>query len=134
MSEHYEALKTEIVHTSDRWQTLMNLSWYTIDHTFRESFNEEDPQIIAETEGHWEYREGRMRWYLARVSGLTPEELELTVVHEMVHLLTEPMEKHLTNAFTEHCEYAVTCISKALLAVRDSRMPPVIIGGGDASE
>ena len=133
MTERYEALKTEIVHTSDRWQTLMNLSWFTIEHTFVESFKEDEPDTICNTDSHWEYKEGRMRWYLASASRLTPEELDLTVVHEWAHVLAEPMEKHVKTAQSEQCEYAVTCISKALIAVRDyyeapagSRLPMMV--------
>ena len=119
MIERYETLKAEILEKSDRWRTAMDLGWLAIDHTFVEGFSEEDAQTICETNSHWEYREARIRWYMASASRLTEKELDLTVLHELVHTITDPMEKHVKNAYSEQCEYVVTCISKAILATRD---------------
>ena len=118
--ERNEQLKAEILDTAHQWQRLMDLGWVTVNHTFVNGFKDDEPDVCADTEAYWEYRQARMRWYLASISRLTKEELDATVAHEYGHLLVAPIERHVKSGYDEQCEFAVESIARALISVRNS--------------
>lgn len=61
-------------------------AWLKINHHFNDD-GESDAQSVA----RWEYREGTVDWNLAACGRLGEEELELTAIHEYVHLLIDPV-------------------------------------------
>ena len=121
--EHLEAKKRllEAIHT---WKHLVPPGW-DIHHLFIESkVDTESPEVLAETECHWQYHQATIRWSLPNVAGVHDKYLDATVVHELVHVLVSPMETLLRTDENEHsgavnatCEFAVEAVARAILRV-----------------
>ena len=90
MREDGLVLHTErVLSVTDQLTTEMELEWCRIRHVFGvESMGD---QVIATTEAHWEYRQATITWNLEQVMELSDTELELVVVHELVHVLLAPL-------------------------------------------
>lgn len=119
-ANRHEALQAEILGYAHDWQTVMNLGWLSITHAFLPSFKDDSAETIGDTEAYWQYRQAKITWYLASASRLTPELLESTVVHELVHCLTAPMESHVKAGHDEHTEFAVESLARAFIEVRNA--------------
>lgn len=124
--ERYNELKAEIIGLADNWQRLTDLSHFTINHTFVESFKDDDPDTCADTEAYAEYRSARIRWYLASCSRLNEVDLEDIVVHEIGHVLLAPIEAHVKKGKDEWGELAVQNLARALISTRNSTNSPWI--------
>lgn len=109
--------KERIERLTTDWQSAMDLGWLSIKHLYSENFNEEH-LVVAETEADWEYRQAKITWFLPRVAGIDDHALEEVVVHELCHVLTAPIESELSNNKSKQGEYAVECLSRAILSTR----------------
>lgn len=123
--ERHEPLKAEILETTHRWQRLMDLAYFTVDHTFLDSIHDE-PDVCAETETYPQYRQARTRWYLPSCSRLSVVDLEGVIVHELVHVAISPLESQLRANANEYTELGIENITRAILNVRRSTNSPWI--------
>ena len=69
----------------------------------------------AGTFSTFKYLEATIYVNLRRSEGLSPEKIEYIVVHELVHLLINPIQ--LDSVPIDGIEYVVTTIARALLGV-----------------
>ena len=118
MKAELRAQKTRVQVLTDYWykQLGMNRLGFHVSHVFVESFAEAHHSIVAETEYNWEYRDGVIRWYLARIASLTEDELSEAVVHEFVHVILASMESCVKEKHSKLCEFAVESMTQAILA------------------
>lgn len=112
-------LKTEILGRADDLQRMMQLSHFTIVHTFQE-VHECDPDVYADTTALWEYRHADVTWYMRKMA-TAGALLDNVIAHEMVHILLSPMSQHIPKKYTEQEEFTVESIARALLGVRDGQ-------------
>lgn len=92
----------------------------TVHHLFIEgTVDTESPDVIAETKTAWEYHQATIRWSLVNAAPLSDDELEETLVHELVHVMLAPIElPHRTDDDTPMnavCEYTVSTVARAIL-------------------
>jgi len=110
------------------WKRLEPPGW-DITHLFIEGKTDtESPEVLAETDAHWEYHQASIRWSLPNVAGTSEKYLDGTIVHELVHILLSPMESQLRTDQTADdgtpsgivnglCEHAVDAVARAILRV-----------------
>jgi hypothetical protein len=118
MSRH-EVLKGEILELGDKWQTLLDLSHFAIEHKFFSDFKDDDPDTVAETMTYWQYRDARVNWYLPSASRLGFMALEGVMVHELSHVLLAPMEANIKSNREELGELATENVARAILKARN---------------
>lgn len=102
-----------------RWKCLVPPG-FDVKHVFNEaSAGEGEETVLANTVAQWEYHSATIKWYLPVCASCTADELERTVVHELVHVLTSPMEAHLRSGkMNATCEHTVEGIARAFLRTR----------------
>lgn len=119
MTPQFEIAKARIEELTTVWQYNMDLGWLSIKHTFNPNFHEEEHLMVATTEADWEYRCGVIDWHLPRVCALEDDTLESVVIHELVHILNNPIEQMATKEHqTPLVEFACESIARAILAVK----------------
>jgi len=106
--------KLRIERRVHHWQAVMDLGFITV-HNF---FSDEDPEQTAEVLTNWEYREAAIVWY-AKANGMTQEEVDEVVVHELGHVIVAPMSDHLPNKHHKLEEFVVSSLTKAIMGVRN---------------
>jgi predicted SprT family Zn-dependent metalloprotease len=109
--------KKRVLQVVGEWVPIMGLEWYTINHQFNEATDSSDEQTQATTNTTWYYREATMTWHLPKLALLEDDELENVVVHELVHILLDPIHPE-GDGINHHLEYATECLARALLAAR----------------
>lgn len=113
----YQESKLEILNKTDDWQKRMDLTHYVINHNFLNILCD-DESVIAETATNWQYREANINWYMDKVVTLGERALERTIVHELTHILTAPMEDNIKRGREEFAELAVEGIARAFIVMR----------------
>lgn len=98
-----------------KYQVLLGLEWLTIVHVFDEKVAEDT--TLASTVANWEYRNAAITWNLPAVARVLTATLESTMVHEMVHVLLNPVESHLPDKpHVIACkEFAVESVARAIV-------------------
>ena len=96
----------------------MDLSWLDIVHKF-DPRNSED-RVLCETHADWEYRQASMLWNVQLVAASSDEELTDTMVHELVHVLIDPLWSVACKikGARKLNEFSVECVARAIKAVR----------------
>lgn len=124
MTPEHRVAKKRLLEALHTWKNLVPPGW-DIHHLFIESkVDTESPEVLAETECHWQYHQATIRWSLPNVAGVEDKYLDATVVHELVHVMVAPMESLLRTDEGEHsgavngmCEFAVESVARAILRV-----------------
>lgn len=83
----------------DRLEDELGLNWQQISLEFLDSTHADDPLIIAETTAEWKYRQAKIRWHLPTAAPLTDDQLERTALHELVHIVLDPIAKELPGKY-----------------------------------
>jgi hypothetical protein len=118
--EHREA-KRRIQAAIKRWKCLVPPG-VDIRHVFIESdAGDGSETTLAETKAQWDYHQATIKWYLPPAAGSTEEYINGTVVHELVHVLVDPMESKLRGKHDSICEHTVEGIARAILRTRKAR-------------
>jgi len=97
----------------------MALSHFVINVTFDDAFKDGEPEIVAETESLWQYRQANTKYYLASAYRLDKDEMEGVVVHELTHVLLSPMESVTKKDKDEQCELAVENVTRAFMSIKN---------------
>lgn len=75
--------------------------------------------VTAVTTAHWQYKRARIRWYLQMTAMQTDNRLFATAVHELVHLLLNPLDSLLDTAadpvYAAMNEYTCETITRAIM-------------------
>ena len=89
-----EARTTDIV---ERLCAAFDLGWMKVNVSF-DPKNDDTDRILCETLCDWEYRQVTFRWNLHQLASTNDEDLELTAIHEIVHVLYDPVYSALTDS------------------------------------
>jgi hypothetical protein len=71
-----------------------DLGWLKVKNKF--DARSDADRVICETVADWEYRQTTFVWSLHMVAALPDEELDATIMHELVHVLIAPLWSSLT--------------------------------------
>lgn len=118
-----ELQKARVLSIASEVQTWLGLDWLHIVHLFNENDNDEDE--MARAVGKWQYRYAEITWNLYTVMAAEDLTLIKTAIHEYVHVLLAPIDKHIPLSkphVTEANEFAVESVAQAI--VRALRTPP----------
>lgn len=91
--ENHARIKTFVDERKDLWQSRMDLGHVDIEHVFLDSYFDgpaDDFVISATTEGRWNYRQAKIKWFLPSISRHPDKRLEEILVHELCHVLLMP--------------------------------------------
>lgn len=86
-----------------------------VSHAFSTSYADAHHTVVAETEFNWEYRDGKITWYLPRCAAMSDAELAEAIVHELVHCLIASMEANVPAKHSKTNEFAVETVTQAIL-------------------
>lgn len=116
----YERAKAKILKYTDRWVPRFGLDWWTITSSFYREGLPKDSATgrapLAETSADWQYLQAQINWNMLHALDTPDDEIEATVMHELLHLVTaeisvdsdaagrhgnvERVVSHLTKAFS----------------------------------
>lgn len=96
------------------WEPLLDLPGVTVQHVYLETYSDEHT-VCADTQPLWQYRTAKIRWYMPAIARLTDAELEVTVVHEYVHILLGPVQEHLLAKHGDLLEMVTENVARALI-------------------
>ena len=118
MNRRLKATKDRIETLFEFWRAQLGLDWLTIAVGYSEGELAGEPSTCATTTALWQYRDASLMFYLPACALLDDDELERVVVHELVHVLNNPIETHLKGR-EEHIEFAAESVTRAIMhAVR----------------
>lgn len=127
-NRQYASTVRRIQRMALKWEKLLGFDKLgtKVDHRFLEAFRErgeeDEPLIIADTTAYWEYRSACIRWFLPAAIRLDDAALENAVLHELVHVLVNPMECRLTDEKdTDLNEFTVETITLAIMNTQPKR-------------
>lgn len=112
----HDALWERISRIFTYWTDLLDMNWLHLVLYRSDSSHPEVSWCAAETEGRWQYRSAKITVYLPSLANHTDEEIEGVLVHEIVHVLIDPMESLMKTKDTSQCELAVENMALALIA------------------
>ncbi len=121
--KEYAEQKKRIETVFNAWFYELQLNLWDIDQRFLRDVDEENPTFLAITNALWPYRRVTFNWYLPNVSTVSDSQLELHVVHEMVHTLLDPLHTPETDA--AKLEFATQCVAQSLLWTRKNKKAPL---------
>lgn len=114
--EHAEA-KRRVQKYIRRWRCLVPPG-YDLYHSFSEVNEDEDATTAAKTKAQWKYHQGTICWYLPCLCSCTEEYVERTVIHELVHVMLDPMESNVPDKHHELCEWVVEAVARTAIRIR----------------
>lgn len=119
----YEDAYNRVLFVTSLWDKTLGVSRVAqVTHRRADILPDEPNQgIVAETKVSWEYRQASIIWYVPNVCTIDDAELERIVVHEFVHVLIAPMEARVPDKFVKEREFAVQCLTDAILNVATNR-------------
>lgn len=104
----------------DEWVVLLKLDWIGITLVRNDGAHAENEDVAADTTAKWQYRQAMIRAYLSAMATSTDEEIENIIVHELAHILVNPMEDKVPSKHEDQCELAVENVARALVDVRNA--------------
>ena len=112
---HYENLRNDVTELGKKWQTIMDLGHFTINHVFVESLKEDEPDTLADTKTFWQYRQARIRWFMPALSQFDKPEVENAMVHELTHVLLSPISDNMKANKDDFMELSTENVTRALI-------------------
>ena len=105
-----------------QWVYRLGLSWWTVEsyyHTGKEArkyFKTKDQYttVLARTFSDWRYAQATVHFNVPAIKGMSEDEVERTVVHELCHILINEMRE----GGIDHEERTVTGLTKAFMWVK----------------
>lgn len=108
-----------VLDLSKHLQNALDLGWVVITHKFSTRADSGE-RIIAETACDWEYRQATILWNLPQVAILTDEDLEVTMIHELVHVMNaslwESLPEEIKESHQKLNEFATENMARALMS------------------
>ncbi len=99
----------------------LDLGWQDVTLYCVDTVHPTDSWTAADTDAMWQYRQARINVYLPTVANHVDADLRAVLMHELVHVLINPMESLTKEKHTAQCELAVENVTRALL--KTSRTP-----------
>lgn len=112
----FEVQKARVQRYLDKWMPA-GFGWWRIETVWERGNHEscDTQDTAAQCTEQWEYRDGRITFFLGKIKDLTEEYLEEAVVHELSHLLIGSIRDYSTPTERQLTEFAVTSVARALL-------------------
>jgi hypothetical protein len=109
----------------DKWAKPLGLLWWHVDLVYftepadviREFAFSDEEIVLARTYADWRYGTASIHFNVPGFDGLSLEEIERTVVHELVHILVNEMRE----GEMHHEERVVTGLTKAMFWLREEQ-------------
>lgn len=90
----YEETTERIKAIVQRWKQPLGLGWFRrFDVEYDNQYKEGSRDSVAECYAKWEYEEVVVTFFLPACVGKTDEELEYTIVHEIMHGVINEMRE-----------------------------------------
>lgn len=118
--KEYGEQKKRVKKLIDKYQRPLGFNWWGITHEFHRKPIENHEGAAATTSSQWEYRNALIKWCLPEVQGLTDDQLDECVLHELCHILIAPIETY-EDSMAERCELAVTNVQRAIKWAYESK-------------
>lgn len=112
--KEWKIKKTKVKTIIDKWVKDLGLGWYEINIEWKAGDAQERGDgylCVMEVVSRWMYRTATIRIWLEEVPE-DGEKLERMVVHELCHILVEPMR---SERVTENEEHVVESLARAFL-------------------
>lgn len=108
----------------DRWVKRLDISWLAVTNRFTLTDGDSDDRVACLAIPDWQYRQVTLRWNVVQTAGMEDDELEKTVVHELVHALIAPLFDELPDKeqtrLAKLNELATENVARAILAAYQS--------------
>jgi len=118
--KEYEKLKSRIKKYVDKWLIKLGLKGWDIDFYYhRDAKAEKDGNygrgfcVEACTAAQYPYKSATVWFYLSSLFGKSDKDIENTVLHELIHILTDEMKDQ--DKDLNHCERVITDLTNAFL-------------------
>lgn len=109
--------KARVKELIDKWADVFELDQWNMTFMWTRVLNEDNSDCIAKTHGRWQYRHATIEFFLPIVAeNDNDDELERTVIHELMHIILLPMAQCLVEDAEHQHEY--TTVSLQRVAVR----------------
>lgn len=80
-----EKIEQRVNDLVERLVTDFDLSWIIFKNSFDPAIDGD--RVVCQTFCDWEYRQATFKWNTHQLSSMTDEDVEVTAVHEIVHVL-----------------------------------------------
>lgn len=121
--KEFNILKRKVAKIAKDWASIIGLNSHRLRFQYIRE-NHAEGNTVATAHPLWQYKHHVIKFYMPTVAECTDDsELEEDILHELVHILAAPMagnDPPATQAETEKNEYAVQCITYALIWARDT--------------
>ena len=125
--KEYNAQRTRVRKIIKKWHQSLGLNWWRVTYTFkrekaeRENDEDKDWATTAKCIASPNYLDATIIFYLPEVATMPDEELEETVLHEMMHIFLSPMS---TKEKDDQEELVATTLARAFtFAANDFSKP-----------
>lgn len=93
-NKRYQEVEKFILLRKTDFIDFLGLEYFDIEFAFLDSFygddSADDYKTTAVTEGRWQYRQAKIKFYMPSAVRHSDEELEKILMHELVHVLLLP--------------------------------------------
>lgn len=113
--QELDAVKEKIGEIVDLWTGRLGLKWFTIKVVYDYDSCPDEPATAAIAECHWQYRQGKITFYLPVLLGNDYDGIKRIVVHELCHFLVSPIQDYSTDESRARTELAVSLVTDAIL-------------------
>lgn len=112
----YNKLKHKINDIAQHWISNAGFSWWKVDLIWDRNYDEDDRETAAVADAKWIYRIASITFYMPVMQHLSDEEMERVIVHELAHLLVDPITPHDGDEnVAKFVEVATENVARALL-------------------
>jgi hypothetical protein len=115
--KEYKFERSRVEKYLKKWFKPAGFGWFQVDVQFirEESLKDDNTNVAAQCFARWEYKSATLKFYLGSLQGLKDDVVERTVVHELCHILTSPIQDFSTDETKQMTEYATSLVTDALL-------------------
>lgn len=113
--KQFAAQKKRVMSFWDKYFKDIGMGWWAVDVNWSREREEGSPNTVGLTNASWEYRTGSVTFFLPECAELTDDQLEESVVHEMVHIIAEGIHDTRDDQAREITEYTVTSLARAIV-------------------
>lgn len=110
----YKQQKLRVKRYLNKWQKPAGFGWFALNVEFDRERDHDEPGTLGKCWSNWQYRQGTIKFYLPVVEEQRDDELELSVIHELCHLLISPLQNFESDEFRKITEYTTSCVAEAL--------------------
>lgn len=105
----------------NKWYKVLGLNTWDVDQYYNRTENLDHPTFLATTNSRWEYKRVAFNWYLPVTMDVNDWQLELHIVHEMVHPLLNSLDDRDNEDFDhQKLEFATQLIAQSMIWAREA--------------